>query len=358
MRKFLTRSCIVGAWICFIAFCLYAPKIIFSSSNTKSIRVFTWGDILEPSIVKAFEKETGIKVHLNYYSTNEEMITKLKGSRAKDYDLVVPSDYAVSVLTQNQLLKKIDKSRLPFWKEINPHLLGHFFDASNDYSIPFEWEICVFGIDTNYFKEQNLPSSWKLLFDKEILKYKISMTDDPVEATLFASFYLFGPNQTLNKHQIQEVKNLLIEQRPWVEAYVNFIGDYFLTTGSCRVAVSSSPYIWKTMNRFPFISFIIPEEGTFISIENLSIPAQSKKEDLTYQFINYLFQKDSVKTHFETFGFFPSTLHSIPDIQLDQKIHNLVFANEDQFKKFHFIQEVMPKQEIDTIWVDLKSGKY
>jgi spermidine/putrescine-binding protein len=104
--------------------------------------------------------------------------------------------------------------------------------------------------------------------------------------------------------------------------------------------------------------FILPKEGTFIAIENLAIPSHSKKEALTYKFINYLFKESSVRTHFTTYGYFPSTLQSLHEVELSPEAKSLLFSSEEQFKKFHFMHEVMPQQTITDIWVEVKSGKY
>ncbi len=359
MKKLIKQSLIIIAWLCLLLGALYWPKInFFSSYGANTINVFTWGDILDPSIIASFEKDTGIKVNLSYYSSNEELLVKLKATKGEGYDLIVPSDYAVSTLIKQNLLKKIDKSKLTFWSAINPNLLGHFFDPSNEYSIPFEWEIFLLGINKNYFNQRDIPLNWGLIFDKNHIDYKISMTNDPIEATLFASLYLFGPKDSLTPAEMSAVRNLLISQKEWVEAYATFRGDYFLATGSCQVALVSSSYLWKTLNQFPSIGFALPKEGTFISIENISIPHPSKKEDLTYQFINYLFQEESALSHFETFGFFPSTLQSLTNIKIAPETKELLLSSEEQFRKFHFAKEVMPQDQITDIWIEVKSGKY
>ncbi len=143
-----------------------------------------------------------------------------------------------------------------------------------------------------------------------------------------------------------------------MEAYASFRGDYFLATGNCQVAVASSSYLWRTLKLFPSLGFVVPKEGTFISIESLSIPQVSQKEDLTYKFINYLYRKESVFSHFTTFGFFPATLQAFEDMPLNPEVQSLLFASEEHFKKFHFTQNPIPKQQINNIWVEVKSGKY
>lgn len=358
MRKLLIRSSIIFFWVALIAAVLYFPKWKWANPEERSINIFAWGDILEPSVIAQFEQETGIKIHLNYYSSNEEMLTKLKATRGEGYDLIIPSDYAVRVLVEENLLKAIDHTKLPFWKEINPSLINHPFDPNNQYSIPFEWEVFGLGIDKTYFQDRTLNRSWKLIFDQKIIDYKITMINDPIEAVFLASFYLYGALNTLTPAQTFAVKELLIQQRKWVEAYADFRADYFLATKSCPVVLASSSYIWRTKRLFDFVGFVVPEEGTLITIESFCIPAASRKEKLTYELINYLFRPASVAKHFQTYGLFPATLQSSSDIQLDAETKALLDSNQESFQHYHFLNVLIPQQEIRDIWVEVKSGDH
>jgi len=355
IKKTLLRLFIVFCWLLCICLALYWPKISFLRYNNNTINVFAWSDILDPSVIAEFEKETGIKVKFNYYSSNEELLVKLKATGGEGYDLIIPSDYALGNLIEENLLKKLDKSKLSFWQTMDPRLLDKFFDPGNRYSIPFEWEIFLFAVNKEYFSHHRKAPSWKLVFDKKTIDYKIAMTNDPIEATLFASFYLFGPVKTLDSARASSVQNLLSEQKSFVEAYASFRGDYFLSTGSCELAIASSSYLWKTFKQFPTIGFMIPKEGTFITVESFAIPKPSKKEALTYKLINYLFKKESILAHFESFGFFPATLHPLPNVNLSPDAEKLILASKKDFSHFHFMHEVMSQQKITDIWVEVKS---
>jgi spermidine/putrescine transport system substrate-binding protein len=355
MVKFFIRSLIVLFWIGLIFAGLYWPKWKIFHYEENSINIFSWGDILDPDVVADFERETGIKVHLNYYSSNEELLVKLKATRGEGYDLIIPSDYAVQQLAKDHLLLPLDRSKFSFWEDLNPALVNLPFDPDNIYSIPFEWEIFGLGIDSNYFSTRPLDPSWKLIFDEKVINYKITMINDPVEAVLFSSFYLYGIVDRLDQGQVEEIKKLLIRQRKWVEAYADFRGDYFLATKNCPVVVSSSSYIWRTMRNFPFIRFVVPKEGTFITIENLCIPSASKKEKLSYQFINYLFRPESVASHYRTFGFFPSNLKALPLMELDPQAEALIRTSPKDFNKFYLTKVLLPQQELRNLWVEVKT---
>ncbi|MES2345109.1 MAG: extracellular solute-binding protein [Chlamydiota bacterium] len=358
MPKFFTRSCIVIFWILLIFGILYFPRWSFVSKDEKSINIFAWGDIFDPAVIAQFEREHGIKVHLNYYSSNEELLVKLKATGGLGYDLIVPSDYAIGHLIKENLLKPLDRTKLDFWQHLNPLLLNHFFDPDNKYSIPFEWELFGLGIDKDFFAGKNFTPSWKMIFDKNIIDYNVTMINDPQEAVLFASFYLYGPLHSITQAQTDAVRNLLLEQRSWVFAYADFRADYFLATRNCPVVIASSSYIWRSKRIFPFIGFAVPEEGTFLTIENLAIPKLTKKDPLVYEFINFLYEPQSVADHYHTYGFFPSTLHALDLLDMDEDAKEFLYIPRDTFQKFYFFQNLMPEETIRNIWVEVKSKTY
>ena len=92
--------------------------------SEKSITVFTWPLIIDANYITEFERETGIKVYLSYYENNEELLTKLKTTQGRGYDLVIPSDYTIEQLIKDGLVKKIDISKIDFVDRIHPFLKG------------------------------------------------------------------------------------------------------------------------------------------------------------------------------------------------------------------------------------------
>jgi spermidine/putrescine transport system substrate-binding protein len=357
MKKSTFRLLVIAFWSFLLLVALYWPKFQSTEFEENSITIFTWGDIFDPDIIASFEKETGIKVHLNYYSSNEELLVKLKATKAEGYDLIVPSDYAVRLLIREELLQPLDKTKIHFWPDLNPLLLKHFYDPSNQYSLPFCWEIFGFGIDADYFAHRSFPESWKLIFDRNTIDYRIGMVNDPVEAVEFASYYLFGPSvEKTNAAQQAAITQLLRQQHDWVEVYASFRADYLLATKNCPVVIASSSYIWRTMRIVPFVRFIIPQEGTYITIENLCIPAASKKQSLIYRFLNHVYRTESSAAHFATYGYFPATIHTEAWPNVDPLAKKLIHATPEEFRKYHFLHdELMPEPVMRNLWVEVKT---
>jgi spermidine/putrescine transport system substrate-binding protein len=358
MKKIFIRSSIILLWVSLIFCALYWPKCKFITFDKNTINVFVWGDILEPSIIASFEKETGIKLNFSYYSSNEELIVKLKATRGEGYDLIIPSDYAVNILIKEDLLQEIDKSKFAYWNTLNPNLLNQYYDPGNRYSIPFEWELFGFGIDEDYFRLHPMTPSWGMIFDPAIVHYKLVMNNDPIEAVEFAGFYLYGSTDHMTSTQTNAIKQLLIQQKPWVAAYANFRGDYFLATKNVALVVASSSYIFRSKRQFKFIHFITPQEGSFLTIESFCIPKPCQKQHLVFKFINYLCSPKSIAAHYDTYGQFPSALHDLAILHSDPEAEKLIFSTEEDFKKYHFIRNVLPEDQIRDIWVEVKNGKF
>lgn len=345
--------------ICFWTFlflgCLYLPKWI-SKTEERSITVFAWGDILEPSVIQEFEDKTGVKVRMLYYGSNQELMVKLKATRGEGYDLVLPTDYMVTLLAKEGLLQPLEKSRIYFWNRLNPALIDRHFDPANTWSVPFSWESYGFGVNRDFYEKKKLPASWRMIFDPAIVDYRITTLNDPIDVVAIASYYLFGQQEKLSPMQLAKIKDLLLEQKRWTEAYVDFRGDYFLLTGNCPVVVATSSYIARSMN-YDFIDFVIPEDGMFVCIENLCIPKPSQKQELVYKFINFLFSKKSVATHFENFGIFPSTLQSYEDVDMHPTLRKILYFSVENPSKLLFLKELVSQKDLHDMWTSLKVAR-
>ena len=259
-------------------------------------------------MIAKFEKETGIKVQLTYFTSNEELMTKIKATGGEGYDLIVPSDYAVDLMVRDGLLKELDHTKLDFFKHLNPQLLNHSFDPGNRYSLPFAWELFGLGYDMDYFADRPIDASWNLIFKPQ--GFEIVMINDPIQTVLIAAYYLYGPVDTLSQEQILEVQDLLIRQKKWVEAYADARGNYFLAQKIVPLSRHQFVHV-ENEEKIPVHQLSPSREGTFISVENLAIPHASQKEEIVYQLLNYLYKPASISEHYETFRLLSSHIRCL-----------------------------------------------
>lgn len=352
--SFSIRATMVSFWIALIVIFLCLPFLSQLVTTEKSINIMSWTELIDPLIIEQFEKETGIKVNVSYIEGNEELYTRIKATGGAGYDLLVPSDYALPWLLQDDLLKPLDTTKLTMLDQLDPRLLDHYFDPQNVYSLPFNWQLYGLAVDTNEFNNNIPAATWGLLFDKSLVSGYVVMPDVAREVVLLAGLYLFGTTEDLDEAQLRSIKELLLTQKKWVAAYSEMRADFLLISGVCSTIVSQSTLMWRVTREHEQIQFIVPKEGTFVVIDNFVLPKQSAKDDYVYQFINFLYKPSIMKHHFEVYRFFPATndltdlMNEVPGGQsvktaLSQLTHNL-----------HFFKNTVSEQKIKDIWVALK----
>lgn len=345
----LKRTSIVFFWVVCIVFFLYLPTIVHWFKEPRSLTVFTWPIIFDAHILEQFEKETGIRVYLSYYETNEELYSKLKQGGGKGYDIVIPTDYAVAMLIQDGLLRKLDKSKLNFIKRLDPIVLNHYYDPNNEYTYPYFWGVYGLGINTNYFDGEVPEATWGLLFEKELIPGRIAMTNAPREAIMLAAQYLYGTIESLtDPAKVEKVKELLIKQKEWVQLYNEARTEDLLLSNSCPIVAALSPDVWKTKKEenTDHITFIRPEKS-FVFIDSFAITKASTKEDLAYEFLNFVYRPEIVKHHMDLYG------SCSPVRDISSQAPAAYCPSRSAFANLDFFRDILPLDVLDTIWVDL-----
>ena len=306
-------------------------------------------------IFENFQRETGIQVLTSYYETNEEMLVKLEATNGGGYDLIMPSDYAVKHLIDRGILAKLDRSKLPFFKHLNKALLSQFFDKTNSYSVPFCAAVYGFGIDKKKFPNSIPNASWENIFNPEKAPSGIAMPNDIREIICMASKYLFNKIPDLTKKQIEQIKKLLKKQRVKVSAYSDLRADNLLASGNCSIAVTNETIIWYGIMHNANIDLLIPEDGTFTSIENLAMPKSTKVKELVYTLLNYLYKPTVMKQTTKLNALFPARPDVVEAIHKENPNSPIKFSDK-QFKNSSFFRfDALTNEQVDEIWLDLKS---
>ena len=346
---------IVLFWV-IVAFCfLWLSNQSLPWSEKKTIHILAWAQTIDPQALDDFETESGIELSISYYESNEEMLMKIQSTAGDGYDLVMPSDYAVKVLKDGGLLEKIDKSKLNFFQKLNPMFLNHYFDPKNEYSIPFYSAIYVIGFNKKRFKNTTPPTSWANIFLPKESYGGIVIPNDIREVICMAAKHLFGNTKNLNPEQVKQIKKALLKQKKQIEAYSDFRSDLILASRNSDVAVSNSSYIWQGMIADKNIDFVIPEEGSFITIENIVIPARSNNKDLVYKLLNHIYSFESMKRQSLRYAFVPVRTDVLEAIN-EEDPGTPINLTKAQLKKASFFRfDSLTEDQINDIWITLKS---
>jgi spermidine/putrescine transport system substrate-binding protein len=349
----IAKICIVGVIGASIIAFVSLGRVTQLFNHGKSINVLVWGQVLDKEFLSEFEQETGIHVNMSYFENNQELFVKLQSTDIHDYDLIMPSDWAVELLIQHNLIKKLDHSKVDIWNNLYPTLRDLYYDPGNEYSIPYFWSVVGLGVDTAYWQGQMPPATWGLIFDQQIMPQRVGSAEDPRLIILTAAVYLFGHIQKqLTSDQMSKIKQLLIQQKRSVEIYTDSRSEYVLASGVVPLIIALSGDLLKIMKRFNNINFIIPKEGAFALIDSFAITAATKKDDLIYSFLNYIFRPDVVKKYVDKFDFFPAVQI---DVEYDDRFEQITKPTETLFKNINFFKNVVSYQDLNDLLIALKS---
>lgn len=259
--------------------------------------VYNWGEYLDPDVIPMFEKKTGIQVVYEEYETNEIMYPKIQ-SGAIAYDVVCPSDYMIQRMIENDLLAEIDFDNIPNIKNIGATYLeqSRQFDPENKYSVPYCWG--TVGILYNKTMVKEPIDSWSVLWD-ETYKDNILMQDSVRDAFAVALKYIGASLNSTDLNELEAAKQLLIEQKPLVQAYViDQVRDKMIGNEAAIGVIYSGEAIYTQMEN-PDLEYVIPKEGSNLWIDSWVIPKNAKHKENAEAFINFLCRPEIAKMNFD-----------------------------------------------------------
>ncbi len=251
-----------------------------------TLHLFTWSDYTEETAVKEFERRFGVRVVTDTFGSNEELLAKLQGG-ASGYDLVVPSDYMVSILIKQGLLAELDRAKIPNLAHVYKHLKDLYYDPQNTYSVPYLWGTTGIGYNADLVTPP--PESWQALWDARY-KGKISLLNDEREVFGMA---LRAAGESLNATEpakLEAAKVRLMAQKALVKTYTSENYDQLLVSGEVALAHGWSGTIMRAADERPSIKYVIPKEGGTIWQDNLCVLKLSKHRDEAMTFINFLLE--------------------------------------------------------------------
>ena len=285
----------VMAAVVIIGGIFYSSKEDLSGDN--QVIVYNWGEYLDPEVITMFEAETGINVVYEEFETNEIMYPKVQ-SGAIAYDVVCPSDYMIQRMIDNDLLAELNFDNIPNIKNIGSQYMEQSkqFDTKNKYSVPYCWG--TVGILYNKKMVDEPIDSWSVLWDT---KYKdnILMQDSVRDAFAVALKYLGYSLNSTDLDELQEVKELLIKQKPLVQAYViDQVRDKMIGNEAAIGVIYSGEAIYTQLEN-PDLEYVIPKEGSNVWIDSWVIPKNAKHKENGEKFINFLCRPDIAKMNFD-----------------------------------------------------------
>lgn len=321
------------------------------------LTVFIWSEYMDPEIIANFEKQFDVKVKLDYYESNEEMVAKLQSGGLGQYDIIIPSTYIIPTLKQLDLIQPLNQTLIPNIKNLEELFTQMPIDPGNKLSVPYQWGFS--GLIVRTPKDREMKNSWGLLFDPTQDVGAIVMFDTARDAIGSALKYLGYSFNSTNPKEIEEAVNLLVstKKRP---SFLGFDGGVAgLNKVLSGIAVAAQVYSGeavKAMEEDPEVRFIIPEEGAEIWTDLIAIPAKAPNLENAHAFINYILEPE-VSAKLATFNRYPTPNAAAKAFIPKEDLNNpILYPSMDIIKKMEYIEDLGPSNRLyDEAWTMIKT---
>lgn len=264
------------------------------------VNVFIWTEYVSEAAISDFEKDTGIKVNVSTYSSNEDMLAKLKSESEGTYDVILPSDYAIEYLIAQDKLEALDKDKLSNLSNIDPAYLDESFDPGNVYSVPYEGGVACIAVNTA--KVDKEITSYADLFDPSLKSQLVVLDDYRAVIGMTERSMGLSMNET-DPDTLAQVEEKLLTLKDNIKLYDSDSPKSALISGDCTVGMVWSAEVALAMDENPDIEIVYPTEGAYVFLDNWAIPKGAKNYDAAMEFINYMLSAEAAKMNIEDFPY-------------------------------------------------------
>jgi spermidine/putrescine transport system substrate-binding protein len=328
------------------------------SKLASSVSFYNWSDYIDEAILAEFEQECGVRVIYDTFSSNEDLLAKLQAG-ASGYDLIVPSDYMVSIMIQLGLLRELDHANIPNLV----HLFARFrdlpYDPGNRYSVAYLWGTAGIAFDGD--EVEPAPESLAALFDPaQAQRYagKLSLLNDGRETIGAALKYLGYSMNSTDPAQLEEAKQVILAIKPYVATFDSDTFADLLVSGETVVSHgwNGNLYAARFANPTRNLQFAVPVEGLTLFTDNLVIPASAPNPYTAEVLINYLHEPENAARITNATYYATPNEAALPFIT--EEIHNApgIFPPEELLARMEFINDVGEATQLyERIWTEIKA---
>ncbi len=357
MKRILTVVVTLAAPLLLLTACQQEQK-----QETRTLSLLVWEGYADASFVKAFEEKCRCKVAASYMGSSDELVAKLRGGSAANYDVISPSSDVATMLATSGLTAPLDLARVPAYSQLAQQLrdLPLVKHQGKVYGVPFVWGPNPLLYDTTVFKTP--PESWSVLWEAKY-RNKISVWDDL--STVYMAAQILGYDKpdpaalyNLSDEQLAETKKKLLVLKPNLRKIWATGGELTnLFQNKEIVAAMGWPLMANDLRKIKFpIGETIPRENTTGWIDHLMITAASENKDLAHQFLAYMVEARTQKAVTDVTKYTPANPQAAQFMTAEEK--QAVHLDDPEYpKRIYFWQHVARRDKYNQVWNEVKAAQ-
>lgn len=317
------------------------------------LNLFIWTEYMPQSVPDTFTEETGIKVNIQTYSSNEDMLAKVKASNEGLYDIVVPTDYMVKMMADAGLLQELDHSKLPNLANIGSDFLIQTFDPGNLYSVPYMGGVAALAVNKKTVTEE--ITSFRQLFDPKYASSIVALNDFRAVIGMTAKSLGYSLSTT-DESELAEIAAEMEKLKANIALLDSDSPKSALLSGEASIG-----YIWNAeiaiaMSESEDFDVVFPEEGCYVFLDNLCVLKGAKNEENALQFLNFVMRPDISKLVSEEFPYLnpnEKAVELLPDSYKNNPASNVP---PEVMAAGEYVQDIGEKVSLyDELWTEFTS---
>ncbi len=339
----------------------------------KVLNLYIWSDYLAPNTLAQFEKQTGVKVHVAYYDTNETLETKLLAG-SSGFDVVLPTASYFERQIKAGVYLPLDKSKLPNLKNMDPQLMALVarHDPDNAHGVIYLWGTNWIGYNEKMVKAlmPDAPlDSWRLVFDpavaSKVAKCGISVLDSPAEMLRAVFNYLGKDPNTQDPKDLSQAESVLAKIRPFIRNINSSEYIEALANGDLCIAVGYNGDVMQARDRAHDankgidIKYFIPKEGTILWFDMLAVPKDAPDPDSAYAFIDYIMTPQVIADISNFKRYANANAAAEPLVLADVKADPAIYPTPEQRQRLsvQLADSADQTRAITRVWQKFKTGQ-
>ncbi len=322
-------------------------------ADAGEVNIYVWTEYIPQSVIDKFTEETGIKVNMTTFSSNEDMLAKVKSEAPGAFDIVQPSDYMVKQIIEQGLLQEMDKTKLTCMDYFDPAYLNPSYDPDNKYSVPYLGGVGGIGVNTDKITDE--IDAYDDLFKPDYANSLVVLDDYRALIGVASKTLGYDFNET-DPAKLEEVKEKLLTLKNNIKLYDSDSPKSALISGDCTLAFCWSAEIALANAENPAIEIRFPKEGPYLFFDNWCITKEAKNTENAYKFINFINEPENMKLVLDEFPYLCANKAAV-DLMSDDYKNNLACnPPADVIANGSYVDNISPDvlAIYDEMWTELK----
>jgi spermidine/putrescine transport system substrate-binding protein len=323
------------------------------SKPGNTLKVYTWADYLAPDLASRFEEESGCKLVLDTFDSNEAMYAKISAG-AGGYDILVPSSYMVKTLIRDGKLLALDAAKLPNRKHVDADYLSRALDPKMEYSVPYMMApTCVAWLGS---KVKDADATWGM-FGRADLKGRMTLLDDMREVLGAALRTLGFSLNTTSADELAKAREVVVGWKANIAKFDNEQYKSGIASGEFHVVQGYAGDLLQVADENEDIVVRIPKEGSALSCDDLCIPKDAANVDLAHRFINFLTDPEVAAENMEYIAYRAPNTDAYRLVSEDLRGNDVLFPEQDVLEKCETLDDLGDALPLWTkTWDEVKAS--